>query len=196
MKEIWKDIKEYEGLYQVSNLGRIKSLPKYRKAYNGGYITKERMLNGYPNSTGYLRVFLKKNGREKKFFIHRLVAECFIENKDNKPEVNHIDSDFLNNNVNNLEWVNHQENMQHAWKSGRLNHIVDVGKKYGKRTIKYAIEKRYRKVCMLDNNGNVIKEYNTMTEAWKENNLDSGGLTRCCQGKQSTCGGYKWKYEQ
>lgn len=193
--EIWRDIKGFENLYQISNYGRVKSLPKIHNCYGyKTYLTKEKILRGYPNSKGYLRVFLKKDKKEYKHFIHRLVAENFLENPDLKKEVNHIDHNILNNNINNLEWVSHQENMEWAWKCGRLNHILEVPKEIKRNTIKIAVEKKKRKVCMLDKKGNIIKIYNSMIDACKENGLDSGGLTRCCQGKQQTCKGKYWKY--
>lgn len=102
--EIWKDIKGYEGDYQISNLGRVKSL-KYKK---------ERILKYFFDKDGYKNLTLTKNGKAKKKKIHRLVAECFIKNPFNKPDVNHIDLDKSNNNVSNLEWVNKRENMKHA----------------------------------------------------------------------------------
>lgn len=193
--EIWKDIKGFENLYQVSNLGRVKSLPKIHNCYEfKNYLTKEKFLKGYPNSKGYLRVYLKRDKKEHKKFIHRLVAESFLENPFNKKEVNHIDHNILNNKITNLEWVSHQENMQWAWENGRLNHIVEIGKTSYRKGLAKAQEKVKRKVCKLDNKGNIIKVYNTMTEAWKENNIDSGSLTKCCQGKQKTCKGLYFKY--
>ena len=96
MQEIWKDIKEYEGLYQISNLGRVKSLPRMN---NKRKIKKEviKVFTKMPN--GYLKVGLSKNGKVKYFFVHRLVAQTFIVNKDNKPCVNHKDCNKKNNRV-------------------------------------------------------------------------------------------------
>ena len=119
MQEIFKDIKGYEGLYQVSNLGNVKSLPK-----GDGNGNKERILkfdnSNKTNTTTYLRVTLSGNGKTKRFSVHRLVAEAFIPNPDNKPHVNHIDNNGENNTVANLEWCTHSENMVHAQKQGRL----------------------------------------------------------------------------
>lgn len=119
MQEIFKDIKGYEKLYQISNLGNVKSLPK-----GDGNGNKERILKfdntNKTNTTTYLRVTLSGNGQTKRFSVHRLVAEAFIPNPDNKPSVNHIDNNGENNRVDNLEWVTHSENMVHAQKQGRL----------------------------------------------------------------------------
>jgi len=111
MNEIWKDIAGYEGLYQVSNLGRIKSLPR------NGTINLERFIKPRVDS-GYERVWLSKNNKTKPLKISRLVAMAFISNTYNKPEVNHIDGNKLNNCVVNLEWVTKSENIKHAFYSG------------------------------------------------------------------------------
>lgn len=116
MKEIWKDIEGFENLYAISNLGRVKSLPKnYRGIYRDEYImklTKDR--------NGYMCINLNiKNSRKRKFkLIHRLVAIHFLNNFGNKKEVNHIDGIKSNNNVNNLEWCTRSENQLHAFKCG------------------------------------------------------------------------------
>ena len=107
MKEIWKDITGYEGLYQVSNTGKVKSL-NYRRT------GKEKIMKAYPNGKGYLKVFLCKNGKQKNCRINRLVALAFIPNPDNLPEVNHIDKDKTNNKVENLEWCTTQYNVEYS----------------------------------------------------------------------------------
>lgn len=115
VNEEWKDIEGYEGYYQISNHGRVKSLV----GWNGNqYIKREKMLNPYKHkaSKNYYRsvVKLKKNMKSKDMKVHRLVAEAFIPNPENKSEVNHIDGNPLNNHVTNLEWVTHQENIAHS----------------------------------------------------------------------------------
>lgn len=119
MQEIWKDIKGFEGRYQVSNLGNIKSLPiKIKQKSNGGgfhYQTlRGKILIPVPNSKGYLRVVLRTQEKREVWFVHRLVATHFVENPNNKPIVNHIDNVHTNNVANNLEWCTHQENLKHA----------------------------------------------------------------------------------
>lgn len=104
MREIWKSIKGWEGLYEVSNLGNVKSL-KYGK---------ERILKPGKHKDGYLRINLSNNGRRKNFSIHRLVAEVFISNPYKLPEVNHKDENKLNNRVDNLEWCNRQYNVDYS----------------------------------------------------------------------------------
>jgi hypothetical protein len=123
MKEQWTDIQGYEGLYQVSNLGRIKSL-NYRKT------GKEKILEPYEDKDGYFRVGLyNQNTKKTKIYsVHRLVALMFILNLENKPVVNHIDCNKQNNCVDNLEWCTVAENTQHATKNGLMK-SVENGKK-------------------------------------------------------------------
>jgi hypothetical protein len=116
MYEIWKDIEGYEGLYQVSTFGNIKSLPKRK----GFLFTKERILKPKLTIKGYLEVTLRKNNYSNYKRINRLVAEAFIPNPENKPEVNHKDGNKQNNNDWNLEWNTNQENKSHAVKN-KLN---------------------------------------------------------------------------
>ena len=116
--EVWKDIKKYEGYYQVSNKGRIKSLARY--VYNkDGTVQRfkmETIKTPIKSTDGYLMVKLCVNGINKTIGIHRLVAEAFIENPNNYPEVNHIDTNRKNNNVDNLEWCTCSENQYHAFR--------------------------------------------------------------------------------
>ena len=106
--EEWKPIKDYEGLYEVSNLGRVKSLNYKRTG-------KEKILKNIECRNGYLAVSLTKLGKQKVFYIHKLVAEAFIPNPDNLPQVNHIDGNKKNNKVSNLEWCDNAYNQKHAW---------------------------------------------------------------------------------
>ena len=106
MSEIWKDVKNYEDLYQVSNLGQVKS----KKS--------GRILKTPPIKTGYLRLNLLKNGKPKQAYVHRIVAEVFIPQKIGKSEINHIDGDKTNNRIENLEWVTHKENILHSHRIG------------------------------------------------------------------------------
>lgn len=118
----WKDITDYEGVYQISTDGQVKSLARITisQSNKGKYTKKDRIL--IPEITskglGYYRVLLCKNSIITKFLIHRLVAKAFIPNPENKPQVNHRDGNKLNNNVENLEWVTASENVQHAFDTG------------------------------------------------------------------------------
>lgn len=129
MKEIWKDIEGFENMYQVSNLGKVKSLPRTILRKDGKKLQiKEQILKGSKDTKGYIQVELKKDGKRNIKVIHRLVANAFISNKDNKEQVNHIDGNKENNCISNLEWVTCQENIQHAWKNN-LN-VANYGEKH------------------------------------------------------------------
>ena len=130
MTEVWKDIVGYEGLYQVSNLGRVKSLPKmvgFRKQ-------SEKQCAIFTDKRGYCKTNLYKNNTHKQVYVHILVASAFLPNPANKPQVNHIDGDKSNNQIHNLEWCTAKENVIHAYRTG-----LKVGKKgeqhpmYGKK---------------------------------------------------------------
>ena len=121
-KEIWKDIKGYEGLYQVSNLGRVKALDRYKINNGGKHLVKEHIMK--PNTHGtcdYHRVgLIDNNGTRKYHTIHKLVATAFIENNNNHKEINHKDGNKQNNSVENLEWVTPSENILHAYRTGLI----------------------------------------------------------------------------
>lgn len=164
MKEIWKDIKGYEGLYQISNLGRVKSLPR---AYRCVFSTKEIIMKPSTNIAGYLQINLNSEGNLKNYKIHRLVAEAFIPNPENKPQVNHIDEDKTNNLASNLEWVTAKENNNHGTRNCRISKSV---------------------AC---SNGII---YSSITEAAQSLGLHTGHISKVCKGiRKSTCG-YTFKY--
>jgi hypothetical protein len=113
--EIWKDIPGYEGLYQVSNLGRVKSLPRQLGAR---FRNNDYFLKPYIDKAGYYRFSLMKDNKFKHFCLHRLVAICFISNPENKKTVNHEDGDKSNNTIGNLSWMTMKENNIHAYNNG------------------------------------------------------------------------------
>lgn len=173
--EIWKDIPNYEGLYMVSNLGRVKSLPKNNH--------KEIILKNKITKDGYYETALSKNNKQKWIRTHRLVAQAFIPNPDNKPQVNHIDGNKLNNNVDNLEWCTNQENINHAIRTGLENFI-------GKNNPKA------KSVLQYDKKGNFIKRYDTLREAMKETGTLESKISLVCNNHRKTAGGYIWKFER
>ena len=118
MQEIWKDIKNYEGCYQVSNLGRVRSLTRKVKTFNGVRTSNGQLLKPLKTNTGYYRVDLKQNQKDKYMSIHRLVAEAFIPNPNNYPIINHKDNNPQNNCVDNLEWCTQSYNVKYAYKYG------------------------------------------------------------------------------
>lgn len=172
MKEIWKDIKGYEGLYQVSNLGRIKSLKREcRHPLGGQRIVNERIMKLERTKWGYLRVHLNNNGVGKKVLVHRLVAQAFIPNSNNYEVVNHKDENPQNNNVENLEWCN-----------------VQYNNTYGDK-----IQKMFKQIVQLDEEGKIIKYFSSTIQASKETNITRCTITNCLNGKQKTAGGFIWK---
>lgn len=117
-KEEWRDVVGYEDYYMVSNLGNVKSKDRLRRNSKGEYIQKGRILKQSSTTTGYKKVELCVNGTSKSFKVHRLVGMAFIPNNDNKPFINHIDGNPLNNRFDNLEWVTNRENIIHALETG------------------------------------------------------------------------------
>lgn len=135
MNEIWKDITGLEGIYQISNLGRVKSLERKRKGpYNRIMHLKEKIIKGRAVGIGYYAVQIERDGSKKNNKIHKLVAEHFISNPENKPCVNHINGIKTDNRVENLEWVTHSENNQHAYDKGLK--ISLKGEKSGRSKLK------------------------------------------------------------
>lgn len=178
MEEEWKDIKNYEGYYQVSNKGRVKSLHHYASNGYKDILYKGKVLKPGNNGRGYLFVNLCKNNKTKQFYIHKLVAEAFIQNKENKATVNHIDGIKSNNNVENLEWNTYSENNTH------MHRVLGVNTRD---TSKNKITQQY------DTNGNLIKEYKSMREAQRQTGILS--IDKVCNGKRKTAGGFIWKYK-
>lgn len=189
MEEIWKDIQGYEGLYQISNFGRVKSLPKFRNNGTGGFISKEKILKTEENNRGYVRVQIKNNGKAKRFFVHRLVAFSFIPNPENKPCVNHLDCNPLNNRADNLEWCTFQENTDYMVKLERNKRTYLWNKRRNEKN-----KKNWKPVVQMDHRGSVIKKYRNITEV-KKDGFRPGDVCRCCKGQRKTTGGYVWRYD-
>ena len=124
MEEIWKDIPEYEGFYQISNLGRVKRKKRNVNSFiqkSGFRAISDRICKSQDNGKGYKQIYVSINNKRKLFYIHRLVAIYFIENPDNKPQVNHKDGNKSNNVFNNLEWCSRIENIKHAIEKKLIN---------------------------------------------------------------------------
>lgn len=173
MEEVWKDIKGYEGLYQVSNTGRVKRIGKYKNQFNAEWESN-RCLKMGKDKDGYNLVHLSKNGTVKCKKVHRLVAEAFIKNPKNYEMINHKNEIKDDNRVENLEWCDVTYN--NNYKSART--------------------RKYKKVEMLSLDGKILKEYESILKASIENNLDKSHIVKCCKGKIKTTGGYKWRYKE
>ena len=170
--EEWRDIKGYEGYYQISNFGRVKSLSR---DVGSNRCKKETIMKTSLDKDGYENLVLRKNGKQRHFRVNRLVAEAFLENPNNYPQVNHKDEDKTNNNVNNLEWCSAKYNVN-----------------YGSRT-----EKASKKVICVTT-GKIFK---SIAEASKYYNLKGNHISACCKGKLKSCGKHPitgeklvWKY--
>lgn len=188
--ETWRDVIGYEGLYQVSNLGRVKSL--YREFWCGkGYnILKkypEAILTVWLDNGGYEYVTFTRNAKSKKFKVHRLVGEAFILNPDNKPQIDHIDTIRTNNRVENLRWVTRREN--------NLNPITRKRYSDTKMGDKNPIKKVKRMVLQIDLKTNeVIKIWDSAVDAAKGIGANCSNIYRVIYGEKNTCRGYIWKY--
>lgn len=184
--EIWRDVNNYEGLYQVSNQGNVRSLDRPRKNYDintGGFteiLIKGKYLKPRITPFGYKAVLLSKNSKRKWYFVHKLVAEAFIDNPDELPFVNHKDENKLNNNVENLEWCTHKYNDNYGTRNERIS--------------KAKINNTYNVKSVQCIETGVI--YPSIREASRQTNIPNTNISACCKGKYGykTAGGFHWKY--
>jgi hypothetical protein len=178
VEEIWKDVVGYEGLYEISNLGNLRSCGKYvwnrfSYCYRDGKIMKQNI-----DRYGYSRAILSKDGYQKNKQIHRLVAEAFIDNPYNLPEVNHKDCNKTNNNVDNLEWITGIENTRHAIANGRMHY-----------------DEIETPVIQIDyKTGRVINKYKSIAEVNRLLGYHIGNISLCCKGSKFTSNGFAWQY--
>ena len=190
MKEIFKPVKDYDGLYEVSNLGRVKSLK--RSVFNGKgfYINPEIILKSHINkTTGYESVILTKNSEQILYLVHRLVLSTFILNTENKRTVNHKDGVKTNNNVDNLEWNTYSENILHSFANGLQKPSKPWLGKFG------ADNNSSKVVLQYNKNGNFIRKYVSMTEASKVTGILRTSISNNCHLISKTAGGYIWKFK-
>lgn len=175
MCEEWTDIKDYEGLYQVSNFGRVRSLDRLD---GSNHRLKGRILKPIKQTHGYLHVCLYKNGSQSIKKIHRLVAQAFISNPENKLDVNHIDENKTNNMLSNLEWVTRKENVNHGTRNeraGKSNSIAIIATniKTGEST-----------------------EFYGSNECARQFGLSQGNIAKVLKGRLKQTGGYTFKYKE
>lgn len=174
MEEIWKDIEGYEGKYQISNLGNVKSLNYANRGYTQNLVPKI-------NNCGYLWVELRGNGKPKPMLIHRLVAEAFIENENGYPIINHKDENPQNCSADNLEWCNNSYNVLYSLrKEGRIRET-----KHSK-----------KKLLRISKDGVVTEISKNIAEFSKNNNFNEWSILQCCKGNRKTAYGYKWKFAE
>lgn len=167
-EEIWKDIKDYEGLYQVSSKGRVKSFHK----------GQEKIIKSYSSEDKYILVHLYKNHKMKMFLVHRLVAIAFIPNTENLPEVNHRDEDKSNNCVENLEWCDRRYNIN-----------------YGERNKKVS-ESQSKKIDQYTKTGDFVRTWNSIIEVERTLGIAHQHISKCCRGRLKSAGNFVWKYHK
>ena len=182
MYEIWKDIEGYEGLYQISSLGRVKSLERtYTANYQGQPIQKKcgERIRKTTTVHGYPHVRLYKHCKGMNFKIHRLIAIAFIPNPDptKYTNINHKDGNKLNNSIDNLEWSNDQLNIRHGYETGLYDNVFKPVERY-----------------TLD--GVFLGRWKSAREASKETGEHFGNISDCCRGTRKKCNGYTWKYAE
>ena len=177
MIEEWRPVVGYEGLYEVSNLGRVQRLDGFDTL---GHPLRGRILAPVQHRNGYLFVSLSK-GTTKIYAIHRLVAETFLGKSEGKTEVNHINEIKTDNRAENLEWVTKSENHRSGTMPQR--------KRYGNLT-------QMRAVLQIDDSGKIIREYLSVGEAERQLGIHHSAISRCCAGKREHAGGYCWKYKE
>lgn len=173
MKEILKDVVGFEGLYKISNLGRVYSLKT------------NKFLRHHNNKLGYAKVILRKNNKNHGCQVHRLVAKAFLPNPRNLPEVNHKDENPRNNILENLEWCTKKYNNNYGTKIQRKVRNTDyrsIGRKQSKA------------VKQLDAENNLIKIWISANECRRELGFDNSRISHCCRGTQKTAYGYRWEY--
>ena len=171
--EEWRDVVGYEGLYQVSNQGRVKSLE--RKDCLGRTV-KERILKPGVVGSGYLMISLCTGGKQKMFSVHRLVCQAFHDNPDNKSDVNHINEDKTDNRACNLEWSTRKENLNHGSRNER------------------AAKARSKPVGQYTRYGDLVKVWPSTQEAERQAGFNHGNISEVANGNRKTAYGFRWKY--
>lgn len=179
--EIWKDIDGYNGKYQISNKGEVRSFSRWK---NGDLLKGGQCGNPGP----YRFVGLVGEGRKdvKHFYIHRLVAKYFVDNPNEYNEVNHIDGNTLNNCAENLEWCCHLRNMQHAFENGKISHEFERGSKH----------KNSKAVYQKTKDGKIVKVWESVNQIQRETNYLASNIFCCCNHRKNykTAYGYVWEY--
>lgn len=176
--EIWKPIAGFDGCYEVSNLGHVKSIGRLckRKLFGGFMKVKERIMKPHLNKFGYQQIYLSRGGVRKRYSVHRLVALSYIPNPNGKPNVNHIDGNPKNNKVENLEWCTQSENSLHS--------IHVLGNKHGVGNKNQ--DKKIPIIC-FDDEGNIINQYDSTVSASKDLGIHRNAITNNISGVSKYC---------
>jgi len=187
--EVYRDIEGYEGLYQVSNLGNVKSL-------NYGRTGKEKLLKLYKGNNGYLYITLYKNKKQKLSLVHRLVALTFIPNPNNLKEINHKDENPLNNMVENLEWCDRKYNNTYGNRIKKSIQTSIENNSYNKGIEIRRINNSLREKPIIQYTKNMIEvcRFKSTKEAERKTGIPHSNICYCLKGKRNIAGGYIWKY--
>lgn len=181
MEEIWKTIEDYPD-YMISSMGRVKSL----------WYGKEKIMKLRNDSDGYVLINFHKNKKQITFKVHRLVAQAFIPNPENKPYIDHINTDRTDNRVENLRWVTNKENMNNP-----ITKLKNSGEKcymYGKKGLNHPLSKP---IIQFAKNGEFVRKWDNAQDVAREWGLYSGSnILTCCSGYLKTAYGYKWGFEK
>lgn len=189
MDEIWIDIVGYEGLYQASNIGRIKSLSRVVNCRGEKVaVRKEKILKYQVINSGYKVATLCIDYNKKNVFVHRVIAESFVPNLDSKQEVNHINGIKTDNRAENLEWSTSSQNKIHAYETGLMT-SKKFNDKFGANCVK-------KEVFQYDINGCYIKSFDSLSEAYSSTSISISGISQNANGKRKTAGGFIWLYKQ
>lgn len=187
-EEIWKDVVGFEGYYQVSNLGRVRSVDRIVKGSFGSLQNKRSViLSSAINTAGYYSVALTRNANSKSYRVHRLVAEAFLPNPNNLPIINHKDENKLNNSVENLEWCTYSYNAKY---NGCMTKRITTRNK----NHSHGCEK---KVYQYDLKNNLIKVWKSLMSITRTLGYSHANIANCCKGQKNrpTAYGYKWSYK-
>lgn len=183
MEEIWMPVKGYEGLYEVSSFGRVKSLPKVVDLGRCVQHRKEKLLTPIPDGKGYLMVWLFSNCIKKMWKVHRLVAGTFLENPELKPQIDHINADKLDNRLCNLRWCTGKENFHNP-----ISYKRNSESKFGYKNHKA------KSVVQYSINGEYIKTWHCINDVKRGLGFNHPHISQCCRGQRASAYGYIWKY--
>lgn len=206
--EIWKNIEGYEGIYEVSNLGRIRSIDRTITTRKGVVrYMKGKLMSLCMDNNNYKHILLSKENKQTLMLVHRLVAEAFLPNPDNKTEVNHINTIRTDNRVENLEWCTRKENCNnpltkekqkttnkrvHSEETRKRISLALKGRKISKESIEKTKQKVMKPILQFTKNGEFIRKWNSTTQAKIELGITT--IPDCLRQKSKTAGGYIWRY--
>lgn len=195
---IWKDIEGFNGVYQISNTGEVKTVDRVTQRADGKtYHLKGKTRKTYISKVGYLCVSLPTKKGMRSFYIHRLLAEAFIPNPENKPCVDHINTIMTDNRLENLRWVTHKENTRNPLTYKKLVNEL-TNEDYKKKSIEIKRHKygKIKYIYQFTLDGHLVARYSTSFDAQRTTGIYCTSIRKVCRGEQSTAGGYVWSYDE